>query len=70
MIEPDLNISSCASDIDYREIFDSFLNSKDPWDRIFVVFKMAEIIKSYKNKTLDPVDERLISGFYLHQTDL
>ena len=43
------------------------LTSKNPWDKIFALYKMFDILSSYKEndqKKLGPIDRQLIKGVY------
>ena len=65
VIEPEKDISSSASDLDFREKFNSMITSKNPWDRVFALYKMFDILNRYKeNEQLDPIDKQLIKGVY------
>ena len=67
MIEPERDLSSSASDLDFREKFNAMLTSKNPWDKIFALYKMFDILSSYKEndqKKLGPIDRQLIKGVY------
>ena len=67
MIEPDLSVSSYASDVNYRDYFDSLLK-KNPWKQIQAVSGMMHILKSYESKELNQIDERLIRGLYMRSS--
>lgn len=67
MIEPERDLSSSASDLDFREKFNAMIASKNPWDGVFALYKMFDILSSYKEndqKKLGPIDRQLIKGVY------
>ena len=64
VIEPDIDISETDSDLDFREKFETHLNSKDPWDRIFALYKIFQMMKKFEMEDLDSMDEQLIKGVY------
>ena len=64
VIEPDQDISETESDLEFREKFDSHLNSKDPWDRIFALYRIFSILKKFETEGLDSMDYSLIRGVY------
>ena len=52
------------SDLDFRENFDGKVNSKNPWDQIFALFKIFNVLQAFEGKELDPIDKSLIQGIY------
>ena len=67
MIEPERDLSSSESDLDFRERFNDMLSSKNPWDRVFALFKIFKILSQYKEndqRKMDIWDKHLIKGIY------
>ena len=65
VIEPERDLSSSASDLEFKEQFESMLSSNNPWNQIFALFKIFDILKAYEKKDLKPVDRSLIKGIYM-----
>ena len=40
------------------------LNSKDPWNQVFALYKIFNTLKVYEQENLDPFDKKLIQGIY------
>ena len=62
VIEPEKDLSSSASDLDFRDQFSSMMKSKRVEDRIFALFKIKNILDGYKeenskNSKLNNVDK-------------
>ena len=64
MIDPDQSLTSEASDLDFRENFDSKMSSSNPWDQIFALLKIYSVLQSFEGKKLDQADKALIQGIY------
>ena len=67
VIQPDQEVSSSASDLDFRANFDAKMSSKDPWDQIFALYKIFRILREYEGNELDMWDKQLIKGIYLRR---
>ena len=44
VIEPENDLSSSASDISFKGNFHSKMSSKDPWDQMFALYKIFNIL--------------------------
>ena len=65
VIEPERNTSTSASDISFKENFYQKMSSKNPWDQVFALSKIFQILKEYQEKDLNEVDKKLIKGLYM-----
>ena len=62
VIEPEKDLSSSASDLDFRDKFSSMMKSKKVEDRMFALFKIKNILDGFKEENnirgkLDNVDK-------------
>ena len=60
VIEPEKDESSSESDISFKENFHAKMSSKNPWDRLFALKKIFDILQAYEEKNLNEWDRQLI----------
>ena len=63
IIETDADES--GSDQSFTGVFQSKIDSKNPWDRIFVVGKALKILRGMEDEPLKVVSKKLIKGIYM-----
>ena len=57
VIDPDQSLTSEASDLDFRENFDTKLCSRNPWEQIFALYKIFNVLKAFEGKKLEQIDK-------------
>ena len=58
------NAEESGSDQSFTRVFQSKIDSKNPWDRIFAIGKALKILRGMENEPLNVVSKKLIKGVY------
>ena len=66
----DLSGSDDNSEQDMAKEFHGQITSKKPFDRIFALGKIAQVLKSYEDVELNQMDKKLIKGFYSNKLNV